>query len=88
MAVKIKGKLVTDLKSYLEEKRAEREGKFLEKRNPPKLKSGFPRPFEKPPLNSSSAKATPNNATQDNIERESGAIQPKNMVKWTKDVKR
>ena len=74
MTLKIKGKLVTDLKSYLEEKRAEREGKLLEKRNPPKLKSGFPRPFEKPPLNSSSAKATPNNATQDKIERESDLL--------------
>ena len=33
-AVRIKGRLVTDLKSFLEEKKAEREGKFLEKSTP------------------------------------------------------
>ena len=77
MAVRIKGRLVTDLKSFLEEKKAEREGKFLEKSKPPKLKSGFPPLFEMPPLSKSSAKATPNNATQDEIERELALFNPR-----------
>ena len=87
MAVMIKGELITDMNSFLRKKKAERDRKILEKSNPPKTKSKIP-PIVTPPHIASSASATPNNAPQNLVERESGAKQCNNISRWLKTQQR
>ena len=76
MAVKIKGKLITDMNQFLQMKKAERERKFLAKTHPPELSQSVPPTIFHPTHHPSSA--------QSKKESESSAANSK-ILRWQED---
>ena len=73
MAVKIKGKLITDMNQFLQMKKAERDRKLLTKTHPPNLSQSVPPTILHPTHHPSSA--------QSKIESESSAANCK-VARW------
>ena len=61
-----------NMNDFLKQKKAERTRKLLAKLNPSKIDYSVPPTVKKSPPCNSNVQATPNNTTQNEIERESG----------------